>query len=300
MHAPALRPRSAIEIVDASFAILRKSFVQMAIIGLAAAAPLVVLVIVGGAAAVGVMKTQLASSPAVAIPLLFVATVLALIWVAIVDGAVTIAAGDAYFGRELSPASALRTAFSRAMPLLGAYLLRALIIGALALVAGVVVFAMSKMGGFFAVIAGIAAAVLVIHVALRLFATTSVVVFEDVGASESVNRSFALSKDSALRIFGVLFLCWLIVNVLQYAFNFTVAALLSSLLDSPMVAMILMVVVAVLLYPFLNIAIMVLYYDQRVRKEGYDLQMMSSAIPASPVSPSPSAPSGAPTSRRIR
>ncbi len=299
MHAPALRPRSAIEIVDASFAILRKSFVQMAIIGLAAAAPLVVLVIVGGAAAVGVMKTQLASSPAVAIPLLFVATVLALIWVAIVDGAVTIAAGDAYFGRELSPASALRTAFSRAMPLLGAYLLRALIIGALALVAGVVVFAMSKMGGFFAVIAGIAAAVLVIHVALRLFATTSVVVFEDVGASESVNRSFALSKDSALRIFGVLFLCWLIVNVLQYAFNFTVAALLSSLLDSPMVAMILMVVVAVLLYPFLNIAIMVLYYDQRVRKEGYDLQMMSSAIPASPVSPSPSAPGGAPTSRRI-
>ena len=299
MHAPALRPRSAIEIVDASFAILRKSFVQMAIIGLAAAVPLVIVVVAGGAAAVGVMKVQLTSAPAAAIPLLFVVGLLALVWVAVVDGAVTIAAGDAYFGREVSPASALRASFSRAMPLLGAYLLRAVIVGAIGLVAFIGVFALSKVGGFFAVIAGIVAAVLIIHVALRLFATTSVVVFEDAGASESVNRSFALSKDSALRIFGVLFLCWIIVNVLQYAFNFTVAALLSSLLDSPMVAVILMVIVAVLLYPFLNIAIMVLYYDQRVRKEGFDLQMMSAGIPAPPVSPTP-APGGAPVSRRIR
>lgn len=305
MHAPALRPRTAIEIVDASFAILRKSFVQMAIIGLAAAVPLIVVVVAGGAAAAGLTASNLTSAPLTMIPLMFVAILLALVWVAVVDGAVTIAAGDAYFGREVSPANALRAAFSRAMPLLGAYILRVLIIGAVGLVATLAVFALYRgFGTFVAVIAGIAAFVIVIHVALRTFATTSVVVFEDVGASDSVNRSFALSKDSALRIFGVLFLCWIIVNVLQYAFNFTVAALFSALLDSPMIGMALMVVVAVLLYPFINIAMMVLYYDQRVRKEGYDLQMMSDGLttpaPAAPRPPSPPPGGAPPTSYRIR
>lgn len=305
MHAPALRPRSAIEIVDASFAILRKSFVQMAIIGLAAAVPLIVVVVAGGAAVAGMSAANFAAAPMTMIPLLFVAIVLALVWVSVVDGAVTIAAGDAYFGREVSPANALRAAFSRAMPLLGAYLLRALIVGAVGIVAAIAVTALYKMvGTVIAVIAGIAAFVVVIHVALRTFATTSVVVFEDAGASDSVNRSFALSKGSAARIFGVLFLCWIIVNVLQYAFNFTVAALFSALLDSPVVAMVLMVVVAVLLYPFINIAIMVLYYDQRVRKEGYDLQMMSDGLttpaPAAPRPPTPPPGGTPPTSYRIR
>jgi hypothetical protein len=47
-----------------------------------------------------------------------------------------------------------------------------------------------------------------------------------------------------------------------------------------------------LLYPFLSIALMVLYFDQRIRKEGYDLDVMSSGIPTTPVpvTPSPSAP----------
>ena len=301
MHAPALRPRSAIEIVDASFAILRKSFLQMAIIGLAAAVPLVLVVVAGGAAVAGMTAAKLTSSPAAAVPLFLIVFVLALVWVSVVDGAVTIAAGDAYFGREVSPASALRAAFSRAMPLLGAYILRLLIIGAVGLVATIAVYALYRgIGMFIAVLAGIAAFVLVIHVMLRTFATTSVVVFEDAGASDSVNRSFALSKDSALRIFGVIFLCGLIVNVLQYAFNFTVMALFSAVLDSPVVAAILMGIVTILLYPFINIAIMVLYYDQRVRKEGYDLQMMSDELTPAPAAPTPPPGTTPPASRRIR
>ena len=53
------------------------------------------------------------------------------------------------------------------------------------------------------------------------------------------------------------------------------------------------------------IAIMVLYYDQRVRKEGYDLQMMSDGLtpapaPAAPRPPSPPPGGAPPTSYRIR
>jgi hypothetical protein len=52
-------------------------------------------------------------------------------------------------------------------------------------------------------------------------------------------------------------------------------------LRAPVVAAVAGNLAAMVFYPFLNIAIMVLYYDQRVRKEGYDLDVMTSAIPAS-------------------
>jgi hypothetical protein len=38
-------------------------------------------------------------------------------------------------------------------------------------------------------------------------------------------------------------------------------------------------IAGMIIYPFLNIAIMVLYYDQRVRKEGYDLDVLGTTIP---------------------
>jgi hypothetical protein len=59
-----------------------------------------------------------------------------------------------------------------------------------------------------------------------------------------------------------------------------VQTLVSLVLRSPIVAAAAGNLAAMVIYPFLNIAIMVLYYDQRVRKEGYDLDVMTSAIPA--------------------
>jgi hypothetical protein len=131
----------------------------------------------------------------------------------------------------------------------------------------------------------------------RLFATTNAVVFENSGASESLSRSFALSKDSAWRIFGVIVLAYLILFVAQFAVGMSVSVVVSTILRSPIVASMISNVVGVLLYPFLSISLMVLYFDQRIRKEGYDLDVMSSGIPTAPAPapagpPSPATPPG--------
>jgi hypothetical protein len=58
-----------------------------------------------------------------------------------------------------------------------------------------------------------------------------------------------------------------------------VQSIVRIVLRNTTLSMILGNVAGMVIYPFLNIAIMVLYFDQRVRKEGYDLDVMGSAIP---------------------
>jgi hypothetical protein len=81
-----------------------------------------------------------------------------------------------------------------------------------------------------------------------------------------------------------------------------VQLVVSFMLRSPVMASLIGNVIGALLYPFLSIALMVLYFDQRIRKEGYDLDVMSSGLPSDPVPapPSPSSPAAPPGRIRLR
>ena len=281
MHAPAIRPRSAIEIVDAAVSLFRDNFKTMAVIGLAGSLPFVAA-IVAGVGMFGALANpqEFFKNPTAVVPGMIAFGVVMMFWMAVVDGALTFAAAEAYHGRNPSPADAFRGAMGKGMSLVAGNLLRMLIVGGLGGIAAIGVAIAANANAFIAVIIGIGVAVLMVHLLARTFAITSAIVIEDTSASEGVNRSFFLSKDATLRIFGIACLCLFIYGSVQGIGSALVQALVTAVLRSPIVAMAVGNLVTMVVYPFLNIAIMVLYYDQRVRKEGYDLDVLTSAIPA--------------------
>ena len=304
MHAPALRPRSAIEIVDTAFTIWRRNIGQMTIIGIAATVPIVLALVLGlGSIFAGNFgnKTFDESAFVAMVPMILIFAVVLVLWMAVVDGAMTIAAGDAYHGREVSAATALRGAVSKGGTLVLSNILRMLTVGGATVVGGIVIALLGRTNGGIAVILMIILSVCMVLLFARLFATTNAVVFENSGASESLSRSFALSKDSAWRIFGVILLAYIVLVVAQIAIGLTVQMVISIALRSPVVAGMVGNVIGALLYPFLSIALMVLYFDQRIRKEGYDLDVLSDGLPASPTPVAPGPPSTSPPARiRLR
>lgn len=282
MHAPAIRPRTAIEIVDAAFSLFRNNFATMAIIGLAASVPFVLFIALGfGAISFGSPREFL-DNPFAMLPMIFGVAAIAVLWFAVIDGAMTFAAAEAYHGNRPSPGDAIRGAFSKGLSLVGGNILRMLIIMGGAMLVAIVIGVLGRVSGFFAFIGVIIMIVLGAHLVARTFAITSAIVIERRTAMDGVTRSFALSKDSTLRIVGVGILCLIIYWVAQFAGMVLVQGVVSFVLRSPVLAAVLGNIVAMLMYPFLNIALMVLYFDQRVRKEGYDIDVLSSSMAPAP------------------
>jgi hypothetical protein len=284
MHAPAIRPRSAIEIVDASVSLFRENFKTLAVIALAASVPFIAAIIAGvGFFSVLQNPQAFAKNPAAIVPGMVGFGLVMLVWMAVVDGAMTFAAAEAYHGRRPTPADAFRGAIGKGLSLVGGNLLRMLIIGGAAGIAGLIVALLAKANAFVAVLLGFGVFVVAIHLVARTFAITSAIVIENQSAVEGVNRSFFLSKDATLRIIGVALLCLIIYWVAQAISMMVVQGAIQLILHSPIVAAVAGNLAAMLIYPFLNIAIMVLYYDQRVRKEGYDIDVMTSAMPTAAI-----------------
>jgi hypothetical protein len=302
MHAPALRPRSAIEIVDTAFTIWRRNIGQMTIIGIAATVPIILALVFGlGSLFAGGFGSRRVEESAVLamLPMILIFVVVLVLWMAIVDGAMTIAAGDAYHGREVSAARALRSAVSKGGTLVVSNILRMLTMALATGVGAAVIAVLARANGGLAVVLLIVLGVSMVLLFARLFATTNAVVFENSGASESLGRSFALSKGSAWRIFGVILLAYIVLVVAQFAVGLTVGLIFNVMLRNQVLTSMIGNVIGVLLYPFLSIALMVLYFDQRIRKEGYDLDVLSDGLPASPTPGTPG-PTSPPPRMRVR
>lgn len=282
MHAPAIRPRTAIEIVDVAFSIFRSNFATMAVIGLAASVPFVILISLGIFSFATLTPQNFFSSLTAMLPAIFALALVAMLWMAVVDGAMTFAAAEAYHGNRPSPGDAIRGALAKGVSLVGGNVLRMLIIAVVGIVAALAVGVLGRVNGFLAFLVGVAVFVLFVHVIARTFAITSAIVIERKDAAEGVSRSFALSKDSTMRIVGVGFLCLMVYWVGQFAGALVVQIVVGFVLRNPTVAAVLGNVIGMLMYPFLNIALMVLYFDQRVRKEGYDIDVLSSAMAPAP------------------
>lgn len=132
-----------------------------------------------------------------------------------------------------------------------------------------------------------------IYVACRLITCVPAALLEDLGPRSSLERSFSLTKDFAGRAFLIFFLYFVLsyAAALLFSFPFTFAMLLSMKNPEAMRMWLALTNVGtfisgVLVSPFLTIATAVFYYDLRVRKEAFDLQLM--------MNPSGQIPSGTP------
>ncbi len=120
-----------------------------------------------------------------------------------------------------------------------------------------------------------------IYMACRLMIAVPAAVLENLGPRSSLERSFALTKGSAGRAFLILLLYFVLLMVAMIAFTFPATLGAATAQNNPAMlrvwlalAQVLSTVGTVLVTPILTIASSILYFDLRVRKEAFDLQMM--------------------------
>jgi hypothetical protein len=187
-----------------------------------------------------------------------VSTLLGLLVTPFVAGAVSRVVGASYLGREITPGVALRAALRRFPALLGAFVLVHLV----------------ELGGFvLCVLPGFALSALYTLVA-------PAIVVEEIGPVRAMRRSWRLVRPHFWSVLGIALLAGVIANILGQVlgtlpivvgivFGGTFAWVLVALggLLSSMVAT-----------PFVAIAATLLYFDARIRHEGFDLQMMAADL----------------------
>jgi hypothetical protein len=276
MAAPMLRPLSAGELLDMSFGLFRRMFGTLVLIQLMCMTlPFLLNVYFTGA-----------GEPNPLVVLLV--TLVGLILSALASAATAVAISGGYLGAPVNASEALQ----RAAPRLGVLLVVSLSIGLLVvlaslpfifLIAGSVIgMTRPDAGGFvvFQVLIGIASLALPLFVVSGVAVATPIVVLEDGrNATAAIGRSWFLTKGYRLRVTGLLFVC-LILILIPYAGLLTGGAALASNTGTPLTIWIAAVALAarLLLTPLLYCLITLLYYDLRVRKEGFDLEMLAASL----------------------
>jgi len=269
-----LRPLSLGEILDRTFSLYRQNFLLF--VGIMAIPHLLtlglnlaqVLLVRPTANTAGVVVRHApniqgasASGGFLAFGLIgaLVGVIISLIAYLFSQGGTIYAVSDLYLGRPTTIGASLQRMWGRLLNLFGVSVLNGLaILGAT----------------LFLIIPGI-------YVACRLITCLPAALLEDLGARESLSRSFALTKDNAGRAFGIYVIYLVMLYAIIMVFTFPSLFLTAMLAKDPSMAWISLALVqagtfvaGTLVGPFFLIATSVFYYDLRVRKEAFDLQMM--------------------------
>lgn len=198
-----------------------------------------------------------------------------------------------------------RTTFGQAWTAVRGRLLRLVGLTALAVLTAVVVIAAAVVLIALASLAGTAPAVvtgvvtvplalaLLVWLQVRLFLLAPpALVLERRGVFASMRRSYALTKRQFWRTFGIYLLTSVMVGVVasMLAIPFTVVSLLGIFLVPEAWAGLVyvlmtylgLVLTQALTTPFTAAVVALQYVDQRIRKEGFDIELLSSAQPGPP------------------
>ena len=255
MAAPALRPRSPSEIVDAAFQILRAHYGQFVTCSAIAYTPLLLLRLL----VVGDPLRFLGGDPAT-IPIDMVwTTIVAFLggWLtfSLMSAVLLVCASQAYLGEEVDVGAAVRRVLPRLPQVLVAAVLRFVL---MAIAFLLMIFP-------------------VLYVVALLFAVTPVIILEGAGVWSALRRSASLSKGRKWHVLNTLGLVAIIYYVLLLGFS-----LLASVSGNFVVSTIVSAMVTVLVYPVVAIAEALLYYDARIQSEGLDIELMTEALGQSP------------------
>ena len=244
-----LRPRSATEIVDAAFQLYRRDPLTYLLVSALCYAPILVLqlVILGPATQLDQQIARLTAGYSVLMLFGY------WISVSLMSAVMVRLSSEDYLGHRIEPAVAVRDAVLR-LP---------------AVMVGLLLKYLMMMIGFLFFIFGF------FWVMTRYFAVTAAVVVEGRGAFAALGRSAALSRGRKLHIFGTTLLAFLIFFVVYFA-----VGIVAAISGSVVISTVLTVVASIVAYPMFSITEMLLYYDARIRNEGYDIEMMAEGLPA--------------------
>jgi hypothetical protein len=270
-----LRPLSVGEILDRTFTIYRNYFVLF--IGISAIPQLLVLALSLAQVSVlmpagfpapgarGVPTPPLSSVGSIAsyLILAFLGLVVTLIALILSQGATVIAVSELYLGRTIT----IGDSFRRVRGELGT------------------IFGVMMLNGLATFVGLILLIVPGIYVMCRLLVGIPAALLENLGSRAAVERSWQLTEDSAGRAFLVFLLYFALsmAATMLFAFPFQMAIILVK--GNPSLVLVFMglaqvgtFIANVLVVPVMTIASAILYYDLRVRKEAFDLQVMMAPL----------------------
>lgn len=250
MAVPLLRPLSLGEVLDVSFGLYRRHAVPLLGVALVTQGPIAIL---------NAYNTASGTSGSL---FSLLQVILAALLSSIGLATTTFIASDSYLGREVTA----RGAFRRSLPLTFRVLLLAIVTWML-IIAGAVLL----------IIPGII-------VAAGLAVSTQVLVLEKTpSVGGAMGRSWALSKGLRWKVFVAVAAAWLLVVIPAAVLGGFYAAVVSSgstQAVTPGLILLMQGALSILIYPFFYTLFTVIYYDMRVRKEGFDLEMLADALAA--------------------
>jgi hypothetical protein len=299
-----LRPMSTGELLDRTFALYKRNLLLF--VAIAVPAPALYLVfqlLVTGSGAVHPILKPSTGQPAIAAGAILGVIAVGLVglfiymlgW-AITSAAAIRAVSAVHLGRSITAREAYASLKGRYLRILGVFLLAMVIVlggsvllyGTALLITFAAISSAAKLGTLAAVIGGIvgfagiiASVVLAIALYVRYSLSVQACVIEDIPIVQSLKRSAFLAKRSSSRILTVYTVFVVLQLVIGFTLGFGLVALVSPLhsirLNEVMSALAAFIG-GVLSGPLATIAMSLVYYDERVRKEAFDLQLMMAAL----------------------
>lgn len=248
------RPRSVTEIVDGAIQLVRRNYVPMITVVAIVYVPFIVLQMTVFRALTRAALSGQILQFSTGMTLTYYAV--SAVWFALIDATMAVAASDAYLGRPVDVVSAFR----RAAPRLPATIV-AIVIKYLLIIVGV--------GLFFVGWAVFLA---------MFFAVPATIVLEGLGPFAGLRRSAQLSralKGHVLKSLVMIYVLYLVV--------IGGAAVLFAVLGNQTAIQLFSAVATILIYPFVPTVQVLLYYDARIRKEGFDIELLAQRVEGSSV-----------------
>jgi len=260
MAPPVLRPLSAGEILDVSFTLYRRHFGALATVALVCTGvPLLLRLFLEASG--GFLAN---------LPLALLYAIVLVVLNLVATAATVFIVSESYLGRPIAAREALR----RATPYIGRILVCSLL---MTLVVG--------LGFVLLFIPGI-----ILAVGLVL-AIPAVVLESGITATAALSRSWELTRGSRWRVFGL----GLTLLVLLYVPVLAIMGLLAVMLPGSLggalgsagagatmvgavVGLAIGGLIQIFIYPLFYCVLTVTYYDLRVRKEGFDLELLASQL----------------------
>lgn len=242
MDALTLRPRTASEIADAAFNLFRSNAKLLLVIAAVMYIPITVVNVV-------FMPPQ-SDLTGGAFTARYILAIIGLFWSGLISGALAYAASARYLGTDTSAGEAITAAFKRTFRLGVGMVLRWMLVGA-----GVILLFVGSVYAF-----------------IFSFAMIQAMILENLGINAAWTRSRELVRDNKKHVFATLLIAYIVLFVVFIAVVLIGAPVF---LTNERILQVVQSAASVLIFPFVVCAETLLYYDLRIRKEGFDIEHLA-------------------------
>jgi hypothetical protein len=229
-----LKPRTALELIDASFQFLRENFAVLFTVTAVTYAPIA-------------LAQYLAATHIADAGMSLGTMIVSWVFSAMAQAATIEIVAARYMGESITPADALRAVWRR-----------------LATVLGVTLYY-----GIYVALATMLFIIPGIYVATKYFGAMAAAMVEGQTMNDAMKRSATLtdgSKRRVLNIFGL-------TLIIYFMLNAAITGIAAAFMSAPM-AMLMAQVARAITNPFIYILVTLVYFDLRIRREGLDFDAM--------------------------